>query len=65
MGMRDLLVITEWDGSRWLSVDDVKIYLDECIDHWRSQADAGNPEAKFYVDAFQSIRTSLLGELKP
>jgi len=45
----------------------VKAYLDKCIRYWRSVRD--NPEhakremGSFYVDAFQSVRVSLFGEL--
>lgn len=42
----------------------VKGYLDECILFWRKRV--GNvEEAKYYVDAFQSVRVSLFGELLP
>ncbi len=44
----------------------VKAYLDECIRLWRARV--GNPDwpyAPCYVDAFQSVRTSLFGELLP
>ena len=45
---------------------DVKAYLDECIKHWRNIRDSESEKkdmAIFYVDAFQSVRTSLFGEL--
>lgn len=44
---------------------DIKEYLDKCIDYWRTQRDKkNNGIAKYYIDAFQSVRTSLFGELK-
>lgn len=54
----------------------VKKYLDGCITHWRTkritemkQGPAANKEVVdmcvYYIDAFQSVRVSLFGELKP
>jgi len=43
----------------------VQEYLDEAIRLARKQREAGRPEAVYYVDAFQSVRISLLGELLP
>lgn len=40
----------------------IKEYLDSCIDYWRGQKTA---EALIHIDAYQSMRTSLFGELKP
>ena len=42
--------------------EDVKTYLDRCIRRWRSDS---RECAMYYVDAFQSVRTSLFGELLP
>jgi len=52
---------------------DVKLYIDECIKFWRKKRDStrglGMKEFKerevapFYIDAYQSVRTSLFGEL--
>lgn len=46
--------------------DDVKSYLDGAIRYWRSQR-GGEGENKsiapYYVDAFQSVRTSIFGEM--
>ncbi len=45
----------------------VQQYIDKMITHWRKVKD--NPKAKhneiavYYIDAFQSARISLLGEL--
>jgi hypothetical protein len=52
---------------------DIKSYLDECIVFWRRKRDSHLgadkiPEfnmAVCYVDAFQSVRMSLFGELLP
>lgn len=39
-------------------------YLDKCITFWRAQRDNNSCEyAKYYIDAFQSVRKSLFGEL--
>ncbi len=46
----------------------VKEYLDNCIVFWREQRESGGEMsaiAVYYVDAFQSMRTSLFGELLP
>jgi hypothetical protein len=47
---------------------DVKEYLDNAINHWRMirDLDSGTDEheaAVYYIDAFQSVRASLFGEL--
>ena len=48
--------------------DAVKDYLDMCIDKWRgirdNPADLHRRLAPGYIDAFQSVRVSLFGELK-
>ncbi len=45
----------------------VKEYLDDCIHAWRRVRDNMGGEysdmATYYVDAFQSVRVSLFGEL--
>jgi len=53
--------------------EDIKKYLDDCITHWRMTRD-NKPlthEDKFrkgiapyYIDAFQSVRTTLFGKTK-
>ena len=51
----------------------VKKYLDECIGLWRNKKIAALTlhnefnivQAQSYVDAFQSVRTSIFGETKP
>ena len=40
-------------------------YLDAAIKLARKQRDGGDCKAMFYVDAFQSVRISLFGELLP
>lgn len=47
---------------------DVKAYLDDCIVFWRKEKNTvdGDPVmAAYYIDAFQSVRVSLFGELLP
>jgi len=39
----------------------VKEYLDRCISFWRREDVEGS---KYYIDAYQSVRTSLFGKLK-
>lgn len=46
--------------------NDVKAYLDKCIRKWRKRRDtrgADHEVAPYYIDAFQSVRTSLFGEI--
>jgi hypothetical protein len=43
----------------------VKAYLDRNIVFWRKQLDAGNVVADDYIDAYQSVRMTLFGELLP
>lgn len=44
--------------------DKVKRYLDSCINFWRKERDEeGSLIAKYYIDAYQSVRNSLFGEL--
>lgn len=51
---------------------DVKAYLDKCINHWRNVKNAlisrGDEQndiqmCDHYIDAFQSVRISVFGEL--
>lgn len=52
---------------------DIKLYLDGCIKLWREKRDYTNglgikeveerELAPFYIDAYQSVRTSLFNEL--
>jgi len=48
---------------------DVKAYLDKCIRKWRrignDKSDLKKEMAIYYIDAFQSVRISLFGELLP
>jgi hypothetical protein len=53
-----------------LNCDAVTGYLDDCIRYWRKRAansvgDRNVERALHYVDAFQSVRVSLLGEMLP
>lgn len=44
--------------------DVVKDYLDTCIKHWRKRREfRGYEYAIYYIDAYQSMRNSLFGEL--
>jgi len=43
--------------------EDIKAYLDECISYWRKCAPTEMRGC--YVDAYQSVRTSIFGETLP
>lgn len=43
-----------------LTKEAIQEYLDKAIGSWRESKEE---HAKFYVDAFQSVRVSLIGEL--
>lgn len=46
--------------------DDVMLYLDLAIMRWRLRRDNDGSEiAEYYIDAYQSVRTSLFGEILP
>lgn len=58
------------DGLVPLTEEAIKKYLDDAIGRWRvlrsTAADHENEHTcACYVDAFQSVRTSLFGELLP
>ncbi|MDF1536078.1 MAG: hypothetical protein P1S46_06180 [bacterium] len=41
-------------------------YLDECINFWRNKRDKEeDPMAIYYIDAFQSVRISIFGDILP
>lgn len=56
------------DGVPWgeerlpFEEDAIRDYLDACIRHYRESDDSA---AHVYVDAYQSVRTSILGEPMP
>jgi hypothetical protein len=75
---RGVIRLAEADTHQWIAKHDVERYLDESITHWRAVADGETPghadpekapavqeQAPLYVDAFQSARVSLIGELLP
>lgn len=49
--------------------ESVKNYLDRAIEHWReegaiyAETEENRTMARHYIDAYQSVRTSLFGEL--
>jgi hypothetical protein len=43
----------------------IEEYLDDCIRHWRKKRAEGSVAARYYIDAFQSVRTSLFNQLLP
>lgn len=54
---KDLIPLTE---------PEIKAYLDKCIEHWRKNRESGETAlkemARYYIDAFQSVRVSLFGQ---
>lgn len=53
-----------------MNTKSIKEYLDSCIEHWREIQILTETEEDFvmsshYIDAFQSVRMSLFGELLP
>ena len=53
------------DGKLKFTKNNVKLYLDYAIKQWRKKRKSGSKIAKYYIDAFQSVRVSLFGELLP
>lgn len=48
------------------NLEDIKTYLDNCIRYWRRKRDEDKCKfAVFYVDAFQSVRSSIFGKCLP
>lgn len=57
-------------ANGWLRAESVRQYLDEAIANWRenrkrTESPTASSLAACYVDAFQSVRDSLLGETLP
>jgi hypothetical protein len=53
-----------------LDLDETKDYLDRMIRYWRKRFEAAETAddiltARCYIDAFQSVRISVFGELLP
>jgi hypothetical protein len=51
------------------SRESIKQYLDQCIKYWREKRD-NDPDGEykysyFYIDAYQSMRKSIFGEILP
>lgn len=47
-----------------MNLYEVKDYLDKCIKYWRKKRDEENCDyAKYYIDAFQSVRASVFGDV--
>ena len=44
---------------------EVKAYLDRCVRYWRGKKAAGDATAEHYIDAFQSVRRTLFGDILP
>lgn len=51
--------------ERLNNLEEIKEYLDKSIAYWRNKRDIENNKiAKYYIDAFQSVRTSIFGKTK-
>lgn len=50
--------------DRITDLEEIKQYLDKAIDSWRKKDNEKNEIAKYYIDAFQSVRISIFGERK-
>ncbi len=51
-----------------MSEEEILIYLDGCIRYWRKKKEEVTGDEVIcacYVDAFQSVRSSLFGEILP
>ena len=46
-------------------LEGIKNYLDNSIHHWRNQERNQSTIARYYIDAYQSVRMSIFGELFP
>ncbi len=46
-----------------IPVGNIKQYLDNCIRHWQRKERSGDELARYYIDAYQSTRMTLFGEL--
>jgi len=42
---------------------EIKAYLDTCIEYWRAKEENFDV-ATYYIDAFQSVRMTLFGNIK-
>jgi len=52
-----------------MTIVEIEEYLDDSIKHWRSIRDdeshEHNDKAVYYIDAYQSVRSSLFGKTLP
>ena len=59
----------EWDGPKvgfipageTIYLEELKEYLDTGILHWRAKQKLGHSTAQHFIDALQSVRSSILG----
>lgn len=67
--LKELKAYKEIEARKTLKIDnleDIKTYLDNCIRAWRSKRDNEHCYfAKYYIDAYQSVRYSIFGECLP
>ena len=54
-----------WEAEETIYTEKLREYLDDAIEHWRSIRDHNSIKCDMYIDAFQSVRTSMLGETLP
>lgn len=44
--------------------DQIRKYLETCIEHWKTEESHGSSIASYYLDAFQSVYASIFGAIK-
>ncbi len=57
------MTVKSHDNTVPFTEEGIKVYLDDAITHWRECAPTDM--RSHYVDAYQSVRVSLFGELLP
>lgn len=54
-----------WEAEDTIYAEKLREYLDETIEYWRNQKEFDAIKAAIIIDAYQSVRTSMLGETLP
>ena len=54
-----------WEAEETIYTEKLREYLDETIEFWRNQKKFDAIKAGIIIDAYQSVRTSMLGETLP
>ena len=53
------------EAEETIYTEKLREYLDETIEYWRNQKEFDAIKAAIIIDAYQSVRTSMLGETLP